>query len=218
MSSKPVKALEKNLSKEAKYPWERVVKAYYAYYNTPETDPFFVSELKHRVKRSPILKVSIAEVIKKTKIKDEYTVATENIGKLQLNVFSDCCKLMQHEMIINGAHIPIPFGMGELLISESFSQGVYKTRRAGVNKNKPKAVVKVKRYAVNSKGRTFKISWHKDKCRHSHARYYTFESCVGTIDLDFDNPVYYGNQGLAARIAELNNNPLVKDYIGSMYK
>jgi hypothetical protein len=219
MNTKPVKTIEKHLDRESKYPWERVVKAYYNYYNTPETDPFFLSELKYRVKRNPVLKVSIADAIKKTVIKEEYTAPNiKDKGRLQLDVFSDCCKAMQHEMIMNGAHIPLPFGMGELLVSESFTQGVYKTKRAGIVKNKPRAIVKVKRYAVNSKGRSFKISWHKDKCRHSHARYYTFESCVGTIDVDFDTPVYYGNQGLAARIAELNNNPLVKDFIGSMYR
>lgn len=198
---------------------ERIINAYYNYYNTPSIDPFFIEDLKH-VARNQTLKVSISDLLRREKFLDSYTNG-ENTHKTQVDVFNTVMRKAQHLIIHESVFMPLPFGMGELSIRESFS-GMYSTKRTDVEatkkvKNKAKVIPKTtRRYATNTKGRQFRLVWYKAKVRHSHARYYKFKPCLGGIDTtDPHNPIYYGMQGLAARIAETNMNPLEKDFTGN---
>lgn len=200
----PVKKLYPQIEDKLK----RITEVYYRYYINDGSDKWFIEPLEsNRISTCEDLVFSVHNYLLRNSDTD---VAT---GKIRAKIFSNVMRRMQHEMIFNRAFIPMPFGMGEITVGTSLRQGIYMKRR-GKDSKDGMTFYKAKRYAKNTRGQFFRYYWHKAKVKHSHARYYKFEPVLGNIEVNEETNelIYYGTQGLAARILECNNNPNMKDY------
>lgn len=196
---------------------ERMTAIYYRYYIADGSDPWFITPLKSNInKSSNELVFNVGSYFLNKAPEQPLSIKGESSSKdasIRNRVFGKIMKMMQNEMIVNKAFIPLPFGLGELTVGTSITSGIYSKKSP--ERNPDNHLTKhVNRYAVNTRGKMFRFFWYKARIKHTHARYYRFEPALGSVDPLSNKKgfIYYGTQGLAARIMECNNSPDRLDY------
>lgn len=186
----------------------KIVESYYNYYNNNSIDRFYLEPLKNSGKTGNVF--CLTKYFKSLPTDKE----TGLTGEDKSRIFDKLMVRMQSACISGNVFIPLPHGLGEFSVGMSMSSGLFMRRKIKKKDNGEVGPVKLINYATKTGGKFFRLVWIHSKSVHSHIRYYRFKPVVGKaiMDTNTGESLYYGTDGLLARIYETNTNPNVRDY------
>jgi hypothetical protein len=186
---------------------KKVVERYYNYYVGDGVDKKLLDPIKNSGKSGSIF--CLTKYFKSLPIDKETGLS----GNDKSRIFDKLMIRIQDACISGNIFIPLPHGLGEFSVGMSQSSGLFMRRKIKRKENGPEDVSTIN-YATKTGGKFFRLVWIHSKSLHSHIRFYRFKPVVGKVLLDPNTgeSLYYGTDGLLAKIYETNTNPNIRDY------